>query len=41
MDMYILIKGQRLEWHMYFLINQLKYNGLFIWLYTFSQIVQL
>jgi hypothetical protein len=29
MDMYILIKGQRLEWHMYFLIDQLDYNDLF------------
>jgi hypothetical protein len=27
--MYILIKGQGLEWHMYFLTNQLDYNGLF------------
>jgi len=42
MDMYILTKGQRLEWHMYFLINQLNYNGLFdyihlIKLYNFNQ----
>jgi hypothetical protein len=28
-DMYILTKGQKLEWHMYFLTNQHKYNGLF------------
>jgi hypothetical protein len=42
MDMYILTKGQGLEWHMYFLIDQLEYNGLFdyihiIKLYNFNQ----
>jgi hypothetical protein len=29
MGMYILTKGQKLEWHMYLLINQLDYSGLF------------
>jgi len=29
MDMYILIKGQGLEWHTYVLIDQFDYNGLF------------
>jgi hypothetical protein len=29
MDMYILIKDQKFEWQMYFLIDQLDYNGLF------------
>jgi hypothetical protein len=29
MNMYILIKGQGFEWHMYFLTNQLDYSGLF------------
>jgi len=29
MDMYILTKGQKLEWHMYFFINQLDYSDLF------------
>jgi hypothetical protein len=29
MDMYILTKGQRLEWYMYLLINQLDYGGSF------------
>jgi hypothetical protein len=29
MDLYILIKGQGLEWHMYCFTNQLDYNGLF------------
>jgi hypothetical protein len=29
MNMYILTKGQRFEWHMYFFIDQLDYNGLF------------
>jgi hypothetical protein len=28
-DMYILTKGQGLEWHMYFLTNQLDYSDLF------------
>jgi hypothetical protein len=42
MDMYILTKGQGLEWHMYFLIDQLEYSGLFYYihiikLYNFSQ----
>jgi len=42
MDMYILIKGQRFEWHMYLLINQLDYCGLFdyihiVKLYNLSQ----
>jgi hypothetical protein len=27
MDIYILIKGQGLQWHMYYLINQFNYNG--------------
>jgi len=31
--MYILIKGQGLEWHMYFFTNQLDYNYLFIYLF--------
>jgi hypothetical protein len=29
MDMYILIKGHGLEWHMYVLIYQFDYIGLF------------
>jgi hypothetical protein len=29
MNMYILIIGQGLEWHMYLLIDQLDYNGSF------------
>jgi hypothetical protein len=29
MDMYILIKGQGLEYHTYLLTNQLEYNGSF------------
>jgi len=29
LDMYIVIKIQGLEWHMYFFIDQLYYNGLF------------
>jgi hypothetical protein len=29
MDMYILTKGQRFEWHVYVLTNQFEYNGLF------------
>jgi hypothetical protein len=29
MDMYILNKGQRFEWNMYLLTNQLDYNGSF------------
>jgi hypothetical protein len=29
MDMYILIKGQRLEWHMYVLTYQFDYIYLF------------
>jgi hypothetical protein len=29
MDMYILIKGQGLEWHMYVLIYQFDYIDLF------------
>jgi len=29
MDMYILTKGQRFEWHMYFLTDQLDYSDLF------------
>jgi hypothetical protein len=29
MDTYILTKDQRLEWHMYVLIDQFEYNGLF------------
>jgi hypothetical protein len=28
MDMYILTKGQGLEWYMYLLTNQLDYSGL-------------
>jgi hypothetical protein len=38
MDMYISIKGQRLEWHMYFFIDQFDYSNLFI--YLISEIVQ-
>jgi hypothetical protein len=42
MDMYILIEGQGLEWHMYVLTNQFDYNGLFYYihivkLYNLSQ----
>jgi hypothetical protein len=29
MDMYILTKGQGLEWHVYLLIDQLDINDLF------------
>jgi hypothetical protein len=29
MYMYILTKGQELEWHMYLLIDQLNYSGSF------------
>jgi hypothetical protein len=29
MDMYILTKGHKLEWHMYVLIKQFDYSGLF------------
>jgi hypothetical protein len=29
MDMYILTKGQGLEWHIYLLTDQFNYNGLF------------
>jgi hypothetical protein len=29
MDMYILTKGQGLEWHMYLLIDQLNYSDSF------------
>jgi hypothetical protein len=29
MDMYILTKGQEFEWHIYLLIDQLNYSGLF------------
>jgi hypothetical protein len=29
MDMYIFTKGQGLEWHMYVLIDQFNYSGLF------------
>jgi len=29
MDMYILTKGQGLEWHMYLLIDQFDYNDSF------------
>jgi hypothetical protein len=27
--MYILIEGQKFDWHMYFLTDQLDYTGLF------------
>jgi hypothetical protein len=37
MDMYILTKGLGLEWHMYVLINQFDYNGLF----DYIQIIKL
>jgi hypothetical protein len=30
MDVYILIKGQGLEWHVYLFIYQLDYNDSFI-----------
>jgi hypothetical protein len=33
MGMYILTKGQRLEWHMYFLNDQIDNNGLFDYIY--------
>jgi len=29
MNIYILTKGQELEWHMYLLIDQLNYSGSF------------
>jgi hypothetical protein len=29
MDIYILIKGQRLKWHVYLLTEQLDYNDSF------------
>jgi hypothetical protein len=29
MDMYVLTKGQGLEWHMYLLTDQFNYNGSF------------
>jgi hypothetical protein len=29
MDMYIVTKGQGLEWHMYLLTDQLDYSGSF------------
>jgi hypothetical protein len=32
--MYILIKGQGLEWHMYVLTNQFDYSGLFDYICT-------
>jgi len=42
MEMYILTKGHGFEWHMYVLIDQFDYNGLFdyihiIKLYNLSQ----
>jgi hypothetical protein len=39
MDMYILTKGHGLEWHMYFLIDQLDYNGLFDYIYISVNLV--
>jgi hypothetical protein len=42
MDIYILIKGEGLEWHMYFLNDQLDHSDLFDYIhlvkfYNFNQ----
>jgi hypothetical protein len=42
MGMYIFIRGMRIEWHVYFLTNELDYNDLFDYLsnWTSSQVKQ-
>jgi hypothetical protein len=37
MNIYILIKGQWFNWHMYLLIDKFDYNGLFDKLYNHNQ----